>query len=302
MDRYRVFRAVAEEGSFSRAAARVHRTQSAVSQAVRALEDETGERLFERAARSVRLTHAGELLLSHVRVALEALDAGLARLSGLQELREGTLALSASDTTAMYTLPEVLRVFRERYPGVELQISNDPSPRAVRKVLAAQADLALVTLPVVTLPVEHARLEVAPLGAREDVVICARSHPLAATSRARLRDLARHRWLLLDRAAHTRRFIDAQFRRAGLRPRIAMETASLEVIKRLVELDLGISVAPRLAIQEELRAGRLHAVEVFARRDVRRLGVVTLRGRAPSPAAARFIELLRERPSLLDLA
>jgi DNA-binding transcriptional LysR family regulator len=297
MDRYRVFRAVAEEGSFSRAAARVHRTQSAVSQAVRALEDETGERLFERAARSVRLTHAGELLLSHVRVALEALDAGLARLSGLQELREGTLALSASDTTAMYTLPEVLRVFRERYPGVELQISNDPSPRAVRKVLAAQADLALVTLPV-----EHARLEVAPLGAREDVVICARSHPLAATSRARLRDLARHRWLLLDRAAHTRRFIDAQFRRAGLRPRIAMETASLEVIKRLVELDLGISVAPRLAIQEELRAGRLHAVEVFARRDVRRLGVVTLRGRAPSPAAARFIELLRERPSLLDLA
>src|SRR5688572_33198993 len=121
MDRYRVFHAVAEEGSFSRAALRVHRTQSAVSQAVRALEDETGERLFERAARSVRLTHAGELLLSHVRVALDALDAGLARLSGLQELREGTLALSASDTTAMYVLPEVLRLFRERHPGVELQ-------------------------------------------------------------------------------------------------------------------------------------------------------------------------------------
>lgn len=295
MDRYRVFRAVAEEGSFSRAAARVHRTQSAVSQAIRALEDETGERLFERAARSVRLTHAGELLLGHVRVALDALDAGLARLSGLQELREGTLALSASDTTAMYTLPEVLRAFRERYPGVELQISNDPSPQAARKVLLAQADLALVTLPL-----RHARLDVIPLAAREDVVICARSHPLAASSRARLRDLARYRWLLLDRAAHTRRFLDAQFRRAGLQPHVAMETASLEVIKRLVELDLGISLAPRIAVQDELRAGRLHAVEVFARRDARRLGVVTVRGRPPSPAAARFIELLRERPSLLD--
>ena len=297
MDRYRVFRAVAEEGSFSRAAARVHRTQSAVSQAVRALEGETGERLFERAARSVRLTHAGELLLGHVRQALDALDAGLARISGLQELREGTLALSASDTTAMYTLPEVLRSFRERHPGVELQISNDPSPQAARKVLLARADLALVTLPL-----RHARLDVTSLAAREDVVICARSHPLAATARARLRDLAPHRWLLLDRAAHTRRFIDAQFRRAGVRPRIAMETASLEVIKRMVELDLGISLAPRIAIQAERRAGTLHAVEVFARRDARRLGVVTLRGRTPSPAAARFVELLRERPSLLGPA
>src|SRR5262245_5515324 len=264
MDRHEAFRAVAEEGSFSRAAARVHRTQSAVSQAVRALEDETGERLFLRDARAVRLTHAGELLLAHVRTALDALDAGLARLSGLQELREGTLALSASDTTAMYTLPEVLRAFRERYPGVELQLSNDPSPQAARKVLLARADLALVTLPL-----RHARLDVTPLAAREDVVICARSHALAASSRARLRDLADYRWLLLDRAAHTRRFLDAQFRRAGVRPRIAMETASLEVIKRMVELDLGISVAPRVAVQEELRAGRLHAVEVFARRDAR---------------------------------
>ncbi len=288
MERLAAFRAVAREQSFSRAASRLFKTQPAVSQAVGSLEQELGERLFLRLGRRTELTASGRVFLEHVEQAFDALARGRAELEALGELREGELSIGTSDTTACYVLPPVLRAFRERHPGVELRISNRPSPRTAEQVTSREVDLGFVTLPV-----ERRGLRVEPLVEREDVAICAPGHELAVRRRVRLDTLVRHPLLLLDRGSSTRSFIDARLRGVGEPFRVAMELGSIEVIKQLVGLDFGVSIVPRIAVEAELAAGSLHAMRLFPRSDWRSLGAITPSS-GPLPRAAEvFLELAR---------
>ena len=294
MERLSAFRAVAREQSFSRAGARLFKTQPAVSQAVRSLEEELGQRLFVRGRRSV-LTPAGRVLLEHVEQAFDALERGRARLEALGELREGELAIGTSDTNACYVLPPVLRAFRARHPGVELRISNRPSPAAAEQVAAREVDVGFVTLPA-----QRAGLVSEPLVEREDVAICAPGHALASRRRVDLDTLLRHPLLLLDRGSSTRSFIDARLRAGGGDVHVAMELGSIEVIKALVALDFGVSIVPRIAVLAEVAAGSLHALRVFRRAEWRSLGVI-YPARGPLARAAEvFVELARAllRPRL----
>jgi len=288
-ERLAAFRAVADEQSFSRAARRLFKSQPAISQAVRSLEDELGERLLHRLGRRSVPTPAGEVLLEHVNQAFRALQRGRERIEAIQELREGSLAIGTSDTTACYVLPPVLRAFRERYPGVELRISNQPSPRTAEQVVRHEVDVGFVTLPI-----DHPRLHVEPLVPREDVAICAPGHPLARRRRLRLADLLAYPLILLDRGSGTRSFIDQKLRACDRPAEIAMEVASIEVIKRWVQLDLGVSIVPRIAVERELADASLHAMPVFPKREARQLGCV-YPASSPLPRAARvFVEMALE--------
>ena len=288
LERLSAFRAVAREQSFSRAASRLFKTQPAISQAVGSLEAELGERLFLRRGRRTELSPAGRVFLEYVDQAFDALARGRARLEALGELREGELSIGTSDTTACYVLPPVLRAFRERHPGVELRISNRPSPLTAEQVAAREVDLGFVTLPV-----ERPGLRTQPLVEREDVAICAPAHELASRSRVRLDTLVRHPLLLLDRGSSTRSFIDARLRASGIPVRIAMELGSIEVIKQLVGLGFGVSIVPRIAVEDEVAAGSLHAMQLFPRSVWRTLGAITPAS-GPLPRAAEvFLELAR---------
>ena len=288
IDRLDAFRMVAAERNFSRAADRLFKTQPAVSQAIRLLEKELGERLFLRLGRKTVLTQAGAVFLEHVEEAFDALDRGRKHVEALKELREGTLTIAASDTTTCYLLPPTLRLFRGRYPGVEVRILNRPSPVAARHVSDRLADLAIVTLPI-----EGPNLRTEPLITREDVAICAPGHALAHRQRVTLLELSAHPLLLLDRGSNTRSFIDRQLAATGAHPRVAMELGSIEVIKRLVQLDFGVSIIPRIAVREEETSGTLHAASVFGPAERRVLGVVyPAKGLAPLPARV-FLKTLR---------
>jgi DNA-binding transcriptional LysR family regulator len=284
-----VFRAVAQEKSFSRGARTVFRTQPAVSQAVKLLEREVGAKLFLRQGRTIELTQAGRILLEHVNEAFDSLERAQARIEALKELRSGTLKIAASDTTACHVLPGTLEPFRRAYPGVEIDISNRPSPVAAQQVVDHQADLA-----VVTLPIDHPKLTSEPLIVREDVAVCAPDHPLAKRRRISLAQLAVHPLLLLDRGSNTRGFIDAQFQTAGLSPTIAMELGSIEVICRLVQLDFGVSIVPRIAVEDAVKEGKLHSIRVFEKAQCRTLGIVYPATGIANLAAQVFARMLRE--------
>jgi len=294
-ERLAAFRAVARRGGFSRAAAALHKTQPAISQAVRALEEDVGEELLVRLGRGVRLTAAGAILLEHVEESFAALDRARARLAARRDLEAGELALGTSDTNACYVLPPVLEAFRKRYPGVELRLSNRPSAATEAQVLAHEVDLGFVTLPA-----QREGLDVERMVTREDVAIFAPDHPLARRKRIRFHELLRHPLLLLDRGARTRAFLDEQIVRAAavasVRPpiRVAMELASIEVVKRLVALGFGVSVVPRIAVAAELAAGTLCAAGVFPRAQARSLGVVTRRNARLSLAGQAFLAIMRE--------
>ena len=290
-DRLRAFHAVARAGGFSRAASRLHRSQPAISQAVRALEDDVGEPLFLRLGRRVQLTAAGEILLEQTERAFAALDVARERLASLRDLAQGELVIGTSDTNACYLLPPVLAAFRDRYPGVELRISNRPSPATEAQVMEREVDLGFVMLPA-----SDPRLAEEALMVREEVAIFAPQHRLAGRRRVRLETLLGEPLLLLDQGSRTRSWIDEAFAERSEPPRVAMELASIEVIKRLVALGFGVSVVPRIAVAEELRSGVLAAAALpRAFGQARHVGVVYPRRGVLSRAAAAFVALARER-------
>jgi DNA-binding transcriptional LysR family regulator len=283
------FYAVAQEKSFTRAAEKLFRTQPAISQAVRGLEESLGHSLFIRQGRTTILTQAGEIFWSHVDEAFETIERGRSRIASLKELQSGKLTISTSDTTACYLLPEVLEIFRNRYPGVEVGIQCKPSPIAAEQVLSNQADLGIVTLPI-----EHPRLAVEALIFREDVAICSPKNPLAGVKKVAFNDLVNYPLLLLDRGANTRTYIDQRMSEAGLKPKIAMELGSIEVIKKLVQLDFGVSIVPRIALKNELEKGSIVAKNIFKVKDRRKLGVVYPAKGFFSSAAQVFVKILKD--------
>jgi DNA-binding transcriptional LysR family regulator len=297
-DQLAAFLAVARERGFSRAAARLGRTQSAVSQAIARLEADLGATLFVRQRRTTVLTAAGRALEEHAQRVLDEMERARASLQALAEVRAGSLTVGTSDTLAYYVLPPVIAAFRARFPGVDLRLDNRPSPATAVRVAERQLDLGLVSLPLPEglrtggRPVAG-RLRVEALAAQEEVAICPPGHPLAHRRRVGLDALLPYPLLLLDGTTAARAALDADLARLGAAPAVAMEMSSVEVLKRLVELGLGVSVVPAHAVAREVEAGVLAAVALRGRGVARALGLVTPASGPLSPAAVAFAEIAR---------
>ncbi len=299
-DRLLIFATVARERGFSAAARKLGRSQPSVSQAVAALESELGQRLFTREARAVEPTHAGRVLLEHAERVLDEMTRARARIAGLSELREGSLAIGTTDTLACHVLPPVLGELRRRYPRIEIRIETKPSPAIAERVAARELDVGVVTAPlpsglrVAGKPIAE-RLAIEELAPYEDVVVAPAEHPLASRARVRLEHLADVPLVLLDRTTASRAFLDAELARRGIEPRVAMETSSVEVLLRLVELGFGVAVAPAVAARPA--RGRVSVPLVSVGR-ARSLAVAWPSSPAePSRAAAELVRLARARLS-----
>lgn len=279
--RLEVFRAVAREGGFSAAARFLDRSQPAVSQLIGALEADLGQRLFVREGRRVVLTGAGEILLEHADKILDQIGRAIADVSRATIRR---VSLGTTDTLACYLLPPVLAEFRRKHPGVDLRIETRPSPVIAERVAARELDLGIITLPIKT------TLATEILVPHHDVVITPREHPLASRKRVRFEDLAEHPLILLDRTTATRAYIETELASRGLSPRVAMETTSVEVLIRLVELGFGASVVPAIAAR-----GAIARIPLVGGAH-RSVGVVVPKGFA-SRGAEAFIAIARARLS-----
>lgn len=288
LERVRALLAVARHGGFSRAARALGRTQSSVSQAVAALEEDVGELLVARDGRTVRLTAAGRALADHGQRAVDALDDARGALAALRDVTAGALAVGASDTLTVHVLAPVLARFAAQHPGVELRLDNRPSPALAARVAGRALDLA-----VVSLPVRAAGVVVTALGPLPEVAICAPGHPLAARRRVTPAALAAHPLVLLDRTTAARAHLDAALARAAVRPRVALETSSLEVIRTLVAVGFGVAVAPRVAVAAEVARGELAARPLAGFGAARRVGVAVPAAGGLSRAARAFLEVLR---------
>ena len=285
------FYEVAREGSFTRAADKLYLTQPAISLQLKGLEEELGETLFERRRRNARLTPAGEILFRRAKAVFDELAAARDEIGGLRQVLRGRLVIGTSDTNCSYVLPPVLRGFRDRYPEVEIDIRNKMSSEVGRMVLGDEVDLGLATLPV-----RHRSLVNEVLFARRDVLICRPDHELAGKRSTTLKRVAAQPLLALEQGSTTRKLMDEMFLRAGLDAEVAMNLGSIEVLKRFVEIGLGLALVPEVAVGAETAAGRLAAVPV-AGLPARDIGLVEHKGRRRSPAAAAFVEMLQAQLS-----
>ncbi|MEF8833550.1 MAG: LysR family transcriptional regulator [Halofilum sp. (in: g-proteobacteria)] len=278
------FVAVAEAGSFSRAADTLFLTQPAISKRIAALEDDLRARLFDRMARSVELTEAGRALLPHARRVLAELEASRQVVADLSGTVGGRLRIGTSHHVGLHRLPPILRRYTGRYPDVELDLHFMDSEQACQAVDRGELELAVVTLPESppeTLAVETLWRD--PLD-----FVAAPEHPLARHTWIEVADLAQWPAILPATTTFTRRIVAAALRPSGSQLRIALETNYLETIKMMVSVGLGWSALPRTMNHGELTVLPLEGVRLQ-----RRLGLVARVGRTPANAAGAFVEVAR---------
>lgn len=275
--RLRYFLAVVDEGGVTRAAARVRIAQPSLSQALRSLEAELGADLFDRVGRGVRLTTAGRQLVGPARRVLRAMDEARDAVAGVSELRAGTLELATLPTLAVDPMAVLIGRFRERYPGIRVQVKEADSAAGL---LAMVGDRAC-DLGAAHLPVRREGLKEHPLGEQELLFIL----PPGSTSSQPLRpaELAEIPLIVTPPGTSTRILLDQALSAVGVTPRIAVETAAREAILPLVLSGAGAALLPAPLARDAAQSGAI--VRAARPAITRRIGLVYRD--APLSAAAR---------------
>jgi DNA-binding transcriptional LysR family regulator len=283
----RSFYVIARERSVTRAAAHLGLSQPALSIQIKTLEAELGEVLFARHRKQMQLTQAGEIFYRHVQTVLATLEEAKTEVAELHQLLRGYLAIATSDTNSTYILPEVLRLFCAQYPQVRVDIRNKMSSQVLQLVLDREVDVGIATLPMA-----HRQVMTETLWHREEVVICPVDHPLSRAAVVSLAQVSPYPLLALSPGSTSRQLLDLAFQHAGVPMQVAMNLGSIEVIKRFVEIGLGVAIVPRVAVAEEVQQGRLAARPV-EELPARQIGVVERKDTRRSPPAVAFLHLLR---------
>lgn len=286
LDQLRSFVTIAHEQSFTRAAAKLFLTQSALSQQMKVLEQALGEQLFERHGRQLVLTAAGQIIQARATTILGLVEGMQQEVAALKGLQQGRIGIGASDTICLYLLPTVVQRFRTQYPAIEIHLTNLPSGE-----ILAQLNEGLLDFGIVTLPARDPKLQIEHLLWREDLLICRPGHPLLTQAAVTLTDLVNYPLLLLEKSSTSRTLLDQLFTEAGSTPQV-IDLGSIEVIKRYVEIDLGIALVPAFAVEGEVRSGRLAAVRL-PWLPLRAVGLITRDTGYFSPASRAFLQLLR---------
>jgi DNA-binding transcriptional LysR family regulator len=283
-----VFLTVAAERSFSRAAARLHRTQPAVSQAVRRLELELGESLFDRSSKDGALTDAGQLLREHAERLMRMADEAERAVRELRDLRRGRVLIGANEA-AVHTLLPLIRGFQERHPAVQVEVRRVPSRQVGAEVLQAGLDFG-----VLTFQPKLRGLATLPLGRDELVMLVHPAHPLARRRQVTLAEFARQTVIAHNDPSPARERVLRLSRERHIPINILLALPSLDGIKRAVEMRLGVALLPRRCALAEIGRGQLAAVRMPQARLRRSLRLVYRRSGRLSHAAAAFLDSARE--------
>ena len=284
LNELQVLQAVAAERSFSRAAARLHRTQPAVSQAIRRLEEELGERLFDRSSKGGRLTEAGTILLDYAKRLTRLKDEAEGAVRELQELRRGRVVIGVNEAAVHVLLPIVVQ-FREEYPGAQVEMRRAHSRQIPGEVLNRSLDFGLVTFP----PGERGVLSV-PLGVDELVMLTHPTHPLARRRQVTMEEFGRQTVIAHNDPSPRRERVLRLFEQRHAPINIQISLPSLDGIKRAVEMNLGVALLPRRCALSEIARKQLAAVRVPQLRVPRSLRLIYRRTGEASHAASAFLE------------
>ena len=284
-DQLETFLEVARHSSFSRAAEKRFRTQPAISSQIRALEEEVGAKLFDRSGGKVALTGAGKVFQQYAEHTLETRKTMLVTVAEMERVPRGEIVVGAYEGTCLHILPEVFAEFRKLYPEVGVQISRLERAKILESIIDNSVDFG-----VVSAPVDDKRLTVVNIHRDELVIIAPPRNPLSRQKRAGIADVAQFP-LLLPKVGRTRDSLEDLFHERRLKPKIAMELDSSELLKRFVAADVGVGFIARSNVLEDVKAGVLSAIAIADASIRRDLALVFRKDKALSRAALAFIEI-----------
>src|ERR671931_2718666 len=278
---------VAKLRNFSRAGEKVFRSQSAVSAQIHQLEDEYGEKLLDRAGKTVNLTPAGEVLLDYARRMLSLRDESLRAVADQNASPRGILAFGANEATCLYVMPDVFAEYSRLYPAVQINIYRNFSRKIVERIESGALDVG-----VVTLPVRSPSLKIHSIFRDRLMAMVSPRHPLAKRTAVSVEEIAQHP-LIFPKTGFTRQMLDKLFRPYALR--VTMELPSVGMIKNFVAAGLGVSLISATFAQAEARAGQVILIPLKGVELWRELGLIYRKDRSLPRGAQAFIALVRQR-------
>jgi len=281
------FLAVAEERSFSRAAVRLHRTQPAVSQVIRKLEESVGEMLFDRAARDGSLTAAGVLLRDYALRLLALRREATSALGELKSLERGRLQLAANEYTCMYLL-RAIDAYRREFPQISVTVH-----RMLASHIPDELNLRTFELGVISFRPDPAQFRTIAVYGDSLAFIVSPGHPLAGAARVSIKDLGEENFIAHNVASPLRRKVIEAFERHRTPLNMGIELPTIEAIKRFVAMGNGVALVPHLTVARELETGVLVRVKVDELEAKRVLRLVHRRQTTLSYAAEAFLRTVR---------
>src|SRR6266403_3281503 len=296
INQFEVFLAVAQEKSYSRAAEALHRTQPAVSQAIRRLETELGEPLFDRSSKDGTLTAAGRVLFDFAQQMINLRHHAHTAIRELRDLHRGKLSLGANEYTVMSLLP-LIPIFRARHPHIKIEVKRSLASRIPGEVLGRDVEIGVVSFK----PTDTS-LKAVPLVTDELALIVSPQHPLAKQQSVSIRELGLESFIAHNVPSPYRERVVRTFEKFKTPLNISMEMPTLEAIKRFVEQRAGVALMPRLAAQNEIATGRLSALSVREMLLERRLFLIYRNSAGLSHAARAFLKIAKKQHPLEDPA
>jgi len=280
-----VFLTVAREGRFSRAAEKLFRTQSAVSQTIHKLEEELGEPLLDRSSRDGRLTDAGRVLQEYAERLLNLRNDAQEALVELRELHKGKLAIAANEFTALYLLP-VLGEFRRLHPMIKIVVQRALGSHIPDDVLRHNSELG-----VLTYDPQEPQLCSTVVYLDELIFVVPPTHPLARAQQVSIRQLGAESFVAHIVSSPYREKVIQAFKRHKTPLHMDIELPTLQAIKRFVAMGNGVALLPEISVENELARGELVRIAVRELRLHRKLRLVYRKSASLSHAARAFLKV-----------
>lgn len=295
----RYFSAIARLGSIREAAEELHIAQSALSRQIHKLEEDLGVPLFQRHARGVTLTSAGEIFLRHARTNLRQIERVRSEIDALKGLRRGTVSIRSIESLVPHLLPRAVTRFSGRYPGIRFEITIDGSDQVVAAVREGRTDIGLAFYPPAEAELETVFKMREPL-----VAVMSAHHPLASRPRVSLADCAAYPIASPMKHTGSRILIDVACKAAGIHIWPTLETNAIQLRAEFVKVNHGITFLSRLSAWDRLRSGELAAVPIRDRLvNNATIDAITHSARQMPLAAEEFLRFLQgEFQDLHELA
>src|SRR5215468_665535 len=284
-DQLNTFLEVAKLGNFSRAAEKVLRSQPAVSAQIRQLEQEYGHKLFDRSAKSVRLTPAGEVILEYAQQMMALRSRSLAAISERNGMPAGTLSIGANEGTFLYVLPKVFAKYHRTYPKVRISVYRNFTHKVTQKVEEGAVDVG-----VATMPVKSPSVAALPVFRDRILLMVGKGCPLYNRKSATLEEIAQQP-IVISKTGTARKLLEKHLRPYRENLNITMELTSVVMIKRFVAAGFGVSVISSTFARDNVSRGEVRLLKIEGLDLWRELGIIYRKDRSLPRAASTFIEL-----------
>ena len=290
LDYYRIFNGVSRNESFSKAAAELYMTQSAVSQAILKLEKELETHLFYRTPKGVTLTNEGKILHEYVNSALGLLDVGEEKIAEFKNLTTGQLRIGVGDTISRYFLLPYLEAFHTKYPGIKLKVLNGTTMEIRAFIKAGEADVGICNLPVVD---DH--LQVIPCKEIHDVFVCGEKYKNLKDKPVSLELLMKMPLIFLEKKANSRNYVERYIKEQGYSISPEFELGSHDLVLEFAKINLGIACVTKEFAKDYLEKGILHELKLQQEIPKRSIGICYLKSVPMSRATKKFVAIIDPR-------